>query len=137
MKPEDRVELFHRGMAAFLSGDMDEALKFYSADVESVASDWMNVGIFKGHEGFLRMNALWDEAWEEWTYDVQEVRAVGERHVIARIRVGGRGRGSGIEVNEEVGYVAEINNEGLGSYLEITRDEARALEIAREREVSN
>ena len=124
-------------MEAFLSGDLERALTFYAADVESSAADWMNVGIFKGHEGWLKMNELWNEAWEEWRYDVREVRAVGERHVVARVHVGGRGRGSGIEVDEEVGYVIDINDEGLASYIEITKDEERALEVAREREVSN
>jgi hypothetical protein len=124
-------------MEAFLSGDMERALSFYSADVESSAADWMNVGIFKGHEGWLKMNELWNEAWEEWNYEVQEVQAIGERHVVARVRVGGRGRGSGIEVNEEIGYVVEINDDGLASYLEITKDQERALEVAHEREVSN
>jgi hypothetical protein len=137
MRPEDRVALFERGMEAFLSGDMDQALRFYSPDVEASAADWMNVGNFKGHEGFIKMNELWDEAWEEWTYDVRNVQAVGERHVVARVQVGGRGRGSGIEVNEEVGYVIDVNKEGLASYLEITKDEERALEVAHEREVSN
>lgn len=137
MRPEDREELFRRGMEAFMSGDMERALAFYSPEVESSASDWMNVGIFKGHEGFLKMAELWYEAWEEWTYDVTEVRAVGERHVVARVRVGGRGRGSGIELDQEVGYVVEIDDNGLASYLEITQDEERALEVAHEREVSN
>lgn len=137
MRPEDRVDLFHRGMEAFLSGDLDEALSFYSADAESSAADWMNVGLFKGHEGFRKMNELWDEAWDEWRYDVKQVQAVGERHVVARVRVSGRGRGSGIEVDEELGFVIDVNDEGLVSYLEITKDEERALEVAHEREVSN
>jgi hypothetical protein len=124
-------------MAAFLSGDMEEALRYYSPEVRASASDFMNVGDFRGHEGFLEMNRLWDEAWDEWSYDVEEVQAVGERHVVARVRVGGRGRGSGIEVDQVVGYVIEVNDKGLASYLEITINEERALEIAREREVSN
>lgn len=137
MRPEDRVDLFERGMEAFVSGDMDATLRFYAPDVELRASDWMNVGDFRGHEGFREMNRLWNEAWEEWNYEVKNVRAVGERHVVARVLVGGRGRGSGIEINQEVGYVIDVDDDGLASYLEITRDEERALEIAHEREVSN
>ena len=137
MRPEDREELFRRGMKAFLSGDLEQALTYYAPDVETSASDWMNVGNFKGHEGFIQMNERWTEAWEDWSYDLKEVRAVGERHVVARVRVAGRGRGSGIEVDEEVGYVIEINDDGLASYLEVTKDEETALEVAHEREVSN
>lgn len=137
MRPEDREDLFRRGMEAFMSGDMERALAFYSRDVEASASDFMNVGEFRGHEGFLEMNRFWDEAWEEWNYDVQEVRAIGERHIVARVRVHGRGKGSGVEVEQVVGYVIDVNDEGLASYIEITINEERALEIAHEREVSN
>lgn len=50
MRPEDREDLFRRGTEAFMSGDMERALAFCSPDVESSASDWMNVGIFKERE---------------------------------------------------------------------------------------
>ena len=137
MRPEEREQLFRDGMEAWLSGDLERALSFYSADVETGAVDWMNVGTFKGHDGVLKMNEIWNDAWEDWTYEIQEVRAVGERHVVARVRVGGRGRGSGIELDQEAGWVVEIDDAGLASYLQITRDETRALEIAHEREVTN
>jgi hypothetical protein len=92
VRPEDREDLFRRGMEALLSGDTDKALGYYSPDIEAGAADWMSVGIFKGSQ---------------------------------------------IEVDEEVGYVVEIDDEGLASYLEITRGEERALELAHAREVSN
>ena len=137
MRPEERVELFRKGMEAWVSGDMERALSFYAAEVETRAPEWMNVGDFRGHEGFLEMNRIWDEAWEEWGYEIKDVRAVGARHIVARVMVGGRGRGSGIEVNQEAGWVIEVDDDGLASYLEITRTEERALEIAHGREVSN
>ena len=137
MRPEDREDLFRRGMEAWLSGDMELAMSFYSPDVEASAADFMNVGTFKGREGVLKMNELWSEAWDDWRYDVQDVKASGEHHVVARVRVGGRGRGSGIEVDEVVGFVIALGDDGLADFMEITKDEERALEVAREREVSN
>jgi ketosteroid isomerase-like protein len=124
-------------MEAWLSGDAERALSFYSPEVETAAPDWMNVGEFRGHDGLAKMTEIWNEAWEEWKYELLDVRAVGERHVVARVQVGGRGRGSGIEVDQKAGWVVEFDDDGLAVYLEITRDEERALELAHEREVSN
>jgi ketosteroid isomerase-like protein len=137
VRPEEREQRFRDGMEAWLSGDMERALSFYSPEVETSAADWMNVGEFRGHDGVIKMTETWNDAWEEWRYDLLDVRAVGERHVVARIHVGGRGRGSGIEVNQDAGWVVEFDDDGLAKYLEITRDEQRALELAHEREVSN
>ncbi len=67
-----------------------------------------------------------------------EVRAVGER---PRRRpgatFGARGRGSGVELDQEVGQVVAVDENGKATYLEITQTFERALEIAHEREVSN
>ncbi len=137
MRPEEREERFREGFEAWASGDIERALTFYSRDVEAGAPDWMNPATYRGHEGFLEWSSAWDEAWEEWSLELKEVRAVGERHVVARVHAKGRGRESGIELDHQMGQVVEVDDEGLATYLELTLDEDRALEIAHEREVSN
>jgi ketosteroid isomerase-like protein len=137
LKPEDREQLFREGFEAYVEGDMERALSRYSPEIEATAPDWMNEGTFKGHEGFLEWAAAWQEAWESWTQELVEVRAVGEDHVVARVRARGRGRGSGVELDQEVGQVVAVDENGKAAYLEITQTFERALEIAHEREVSN
>ena len=137
MKPEEREQLFRDGFEAYAEGDMERALSQYSPEIEATAPDWMNQGTFKGHQGFLEWAAAWHEAWESWTQEIVEVRAAGADHVVARVRVRGRGRGSGVELDQEVGQVVAVDEHGKATYIQITQNFERALEIAREREVSN
>ncbi len=137
MRPEKREELFRAGFDAYNTGGPASALSYYAEDMETTAPDWMNAGDFKGHEGFIEWATNWNEAWESWKQELLEVRAVGERHVVARVHVTAVGKGSGLRLDQEVGHLVEVNDEGFCSYLEITADMERATEIAYEREVSN
>ena len=137
MRPEDREQLFRDGFEAWTSGDLERALSFYSPEIEAGAPEWMNPATYKGHEGFIEWSSSWQEAWESWSQELEEVRAMGERHVVARVRVHARGRESGLELNQELGQVVSVDENGLADFLEITLSFDRALEIAHEREVSN
>ena len=137
MRPEDREQMFRDGFDAYQSGDMERALTLYSPQIEATAPDWMNEATYTGHDGFLAWAAAWEEAWDEWSQELLEVRAIGEHHVVARVRARGRGRTSGVELDQEVGQVVSVDEDGLAEYLEITLDFERALEVAHQREVSN
>ncbi|HYH61301.1 MAG TPA: nuclear transport factor 2 family protein [Solirubrobacterales bacterium] len=137
MKPDDREQLFRDGFEAWVSGDMERALSFLSDEVEAGAPDWMNPATYRGHEGFIKWSNAWDEAWESWKQELKEVRAVGDHHVVARIHVRGTGRGSGLELDQELGEVVSVDEDGVADFLEFTLDFERALELAYQREVSN
>ena len=136
MKPDERIRLFREGVEAYASGDLEAALAYYHPEVEVTAPQWMNSNLYKGHEGFIKWAESWDEAWDSFSWEIKSVEAVGERHVVARVRLIGKGRGSAIELDHEAGYVVDVQD-GKAIYLEITRDEDSAREIAHEREVSN
>jgi ketosteroid isomerase-like protein len=137
VRPEDREQLFRAGFEAWVSGDLERALSFLSPEVEAGAPDWMNPATYRGHEGFIKWSNAWEEAWESWRQEINEVRAVGEHHVVARIQVRAAGRGSGVELDQEIGEVVSVDENGLADFLEFTLDFERALELARQREVSN
>jgi ketosteroid isomerase-like protein len=137
VRPEDREQLFRAGFEAWVSGDLERALSFLSPEVEAGAPDWMNPATYRGHEGFIKWSNAWEEAWESWRQEINEVRAVGEHHVVARIQVRATGRGSGVELDQEIGEVVSVDENGLADFLEFTLDFERALELARQREVSN
>ena len=136
MRPEDRERLFREAMEAYAAGDLDAVLSLHHPEVDVRAAQWMNVGIFHGREGFLEWARNWEEAWESLAWDVLSVEAVGERHIVAKVRISGKGRGSGIEIDHEAGWVVDVRDD-LAIYLEVTLDEESARRIAEEREVSN
>jgi ketosteroid isomerase-like protein len=73
------------------------------------------------------------EAWEDFDYDVQSIVPVGERHVVAAVRIRGRGARSGIEVEDVAGWVIEVRDR-QAIYVEVKLSVDRAFEVARRRE---
>ncbi len=132
--PEERVELVRRGFQAYNARDAGAVLRLLDPEVEvynTVAL--MNAGTFHGHEGYLRWVRQWEEAWEDFQNTPEEIVPVGERHVVARVRASGRGRGSGVEIGQVLAYVWELRD-GRCVRLELHPSFELAVQAARERE---
>ena len=131
---EDRIELVRRGFQAYNARDAGAVFRLLDPDVEIYSTDeLMNPGTFHGHEGYLRWIGQWEEAWEDFQNVPEEIQAVGERHAVARVRASGRGRGSGVEVGQTVGYLYDVR-EGVCVYLGLYGSFEAALGAARDRE---
>jgi ketosteroid isomerase-like protein len=131
---EERKAVARRGFEAFNSGDSAPVVDLLAKDVEVFASPELpNSGRFHGQEGYLEWSGPWVEVWQDLDMEVTELIPVGERHVVAAVHQTGRGR-AGIEVTMDVGFIFEIRDDGLVSYLALMPDGEQALELARERE---
>lgn len=127
-RQEQNVDLARRGMEAYNRGDIDAVLELFSPEVEVYAPpDFINAGVFHGREGWLKWTAQWNEAWESFDIRVDRVEPIGQRFVVVDAHQVGRGRGSGVPVEQDVVYVYEIGDEGC-VYLAIHPDRERALE---------
>jgi ketosteroid isomerase-like protein len=134
MDPDRRVELLRRGIQAYNARDTAAVLALLHPDVEVVNSDeFPNPGTFHGHAGYRSWVAEWEEAWEDFQNLPEEILPVGDRHVVARVRAGGRGRGSGVEVSMDVGWVYEMQDD-LCVFMSIQPSFDAAMRLARERE---
>jgi ketosteroid isomerase-like protein len=65
--------------------------------------------------------------------NVESIEPAGDRHVVAMIRSRGVGAGSGIEVENRLGWVIGVR-EGKMEFLSLQPDREAALELARSRE---
>jgi ketosteroid isomerase-like protein len=130
---DERVDLTRRAFQLYVGGDIEGLLELYSPDVVVTAPDFMNAGPFRGHEGYMKWLRRWNEAWDEFDFDVREVEPVGDRHVVAAVLVSGRGAGSGVEVRQMSYWVGEVR-QGRIAYLEVKTDPDRAYAVARDRE---
>jgi ketosteroid isomerase-like protein len=133
---DDRVALTRRAFQLYVGGDIEGLLELYSPDVVVTAPDFMNAGPFRGHDGYMKWLRRWNEAWETFDFDVRAVEPVGERHVVASVLVTGRGRGSGVQVEQMSYWVGEVRG-GRCAYLEVLADEDRGFELARRREAES
>jgi uncharacterized protein len=92
------VDTVRRGYEAFNSGDIESALQPFSADIEWVVPDVLpDPGPFRGPEGVRRFWNMWQETFDDFRVEVEELTDLGE-NVIAQVRIRGRGKDSGVEV---------------------------------------
>jgi ketosteroid isomerase-like protein len=131
---EERVELTRLAWEAYDAGDLERVLEIFDPDVViHVPAELGNAGTYRGHEEFLRWLAAWNEAWESFGIRVVETVAVGDRHAVSNVSETGIGRGSGVEVTRETGWLFEVRDLRC-VYIGLHTDFDTGLAAARERE---
>jgi ketosteroid isomerase-like protein len=116
---------------AYQRGDDAALQEIYDPEIEVHADAGVNSGTFHGWDGFRQWVSQWEDAWEEITYEPKEVIEFGTDLAVVPVQTAGRGRGSGIELEQEFVYVFQ-RREGrlIRFHLYPTRE--RALAVAQE-----
>ena len=66
--------------------------------------------VYRGPDGVRRFFGQWTEPWERWYWAPEgELIDVGDGRLLFLLTLVGEGRGSGIEIREDVGLMVEIN----------------------------
>ena len=89
-------------------------------DVSGLWGDW---GARRGRDGVREGFASWFEAFEDVTFTAEDFLDAGE-HVVVATRIRGRGRGSGLEVDQRI-TLLWIFNDGRVTRVGGYRDEAK------------
>jgi ketosteroid isomerase-like protein len=99
---KSNVEVVQRLFDLYGSGGMEAALEVMDENVLIVIPPELSAepDVYRGHEGARRYFAGFDGMLEDVTYEAHELIPEGE-YVLARIRLGGRGVSSGLEVDLE------------------------------------
>jgi uncharacterized protein len=131
---EVNVEIVRRLIEAWNSNEPDGAIAIVDPGVVIDATRRrVNPKTYTGMQGMRRMLADRDEVWGEFRMEPDEVRDAGDR-VVAIGRWVGKGKGSGIEVQQPVADVFTLHD-GRVMRLELGfTDRAEALEAAGLRE---
>jgi ketosteroid isomerase-like protein len=117
--------------------DKDELLAALPQLVESTCDpeiEWIedpsraDARTYRGHEGVIESWRQWLENFDEWGYEVEEVRDRGDR-VLATIREEGRGSASGATVSARNYIVMTFRDGKILRYQEFY-DQGMALEAA-------
>jgi ketosteroid isomerase-like protein len=106
---QENVEIVRQHFEAFLSGDNETALAAYDPEVVFDASVRPEGHVYHGREGVAEAMRIWTGAWEDWKVDVKEIIDAGDR-VLLIGRESGRGKGSGIEIDQWVFVVFTLRN---------------------------
>jgi ketosteroid isomerase-like protein len=115
----------------FNAGDYGRSTEMLHPEV--VLHQWEEVpdtDVYVGREGFVRGISRWLAGFEPgFQFRVTELTEVGDR-VLMQIALTGRGRGSGLELEQRVFHVWEIRD-GMGYRCRVysTGEEARAAAL--------
>jgi ketosteroid isomerase-like protein len=121
----ENVEVVRRCLDDYARGDFGAALQALSPDIE-----WKPLipEIFRGREGVERFVRRWLGTWDECSSEIDSIIDAGEQ-VVVLARERGRGRGSGVTVNEPVGQLRTVRDQ-LVVRVEMYESHAQALEAA-------
>jgi ketosteroid isomerase-like protein len=109
---QENVEIVRRMYEAFHAGDAEGALAHFDPEVMFDVSVRVDGGIGHGREGLSAMVAQWVGAWEQWRETIEEMRDLGDRvRVVSTQR--GRGKGSGVEVEQRYVVLYEIADDKI------------------------
>jgi ketosteroid isomerase-like protein len=123
---EENVELMRRIAAAANKKDASALHDLLAPgvfwNVKNTAPDL--AGTYHGIPEVQGFFARWEQAWEEWDWQYPEMSAVGDT-VLARMRLWGRGRLSGIESENDIWQLWTFRGGKVIYYEDFaTRDQA-------------
>jgi ketosteroid isomerase-like protein len=132
------VERFQEGFECWNGGELDLMQDMYAEDGEfDLSAVFTDTAPFRGHEGMRRQ---WDELWETWEglrMDPLEVLDVGDMRFVVDVRLWGKGKRSGAEVDQRFAYLYTIREADgkivrcqLFATVEAATDAASALTAA-------
>jgi ketosteroid isomerase-like protein len=124
------VELIQGLYEAWVAGDRETALAGVDPAIEWVqAPDALEVETRRGYEGVEYSMAQWTEAFEDFGFEIQALRDLGDGRVLASLFQHGRSRGSAVPVEGTLFQLWTVRD-GRAIRAEMFRIEADALEAA-------
>lgn len=104
--PPEIVDRFKEGFECWNGGELDLMQDMYAEDGEyDVSAVFTDTPPFRGHGSMRRQ---WDEMWEIWEgvrMDPLEVFDIGRGRFVVDVRLWGKGKRSGAEVDQRFAYL--------------------------------
>ena len=126
---QENIDTLRRGYEAFARRDLDAALEMMDPQIE--AHDAPETPDATVHYGRAAVRRDWEQMFalfEDFTIDIEEVFD-GDEELVVFLRLSGRGRESGAEVDATMAHVWTIR-EGLAIRLRQYLDRTEAFEAA-------
>ena len=129
---EENVETARMAFEAWNRRDLQSVLDLFHPDVVWEENVQVFPGmdrIYRGHEGFLKWDRdAFSEVWESIAVEPLEFIDAGD-HVVALLRLSGKGQGSGVDVELAI-YNVLTFRDGKVAWRRLYTDRAEALEAA-------
>ncbi|MGZ5308564.1 MAG: nuclear transport factor 2 family protein [Solirubrobacterales bacterium] len=116
------VESVREGIEALIRGDIDGMLAHMDPEIEVRDPDRTG-DLFRGHEEIRGFIAEWMENFDDYRIEIDELREGTEGRLAALCTQSGRGKGSGIEISDQINMVFRFRNGKAIEYTIIGRRE--------------
>jgi ketosteroid isomerase-like protein len=126
---QENVDKTRDFIDAYNRRDFDAAMASFDPDVEWILPEHQSSDSGRGPDEIRRFWEGIDETFDELQLEPQEFIDAGDR-VATRLRHHGRGKGSGIEINEELYHQVVTFRDGRMVRIEYFADWAEALQAA-------
>jgi ketosteroid isomerase-like protein len=124
--------LLRRGYAAFVRGNMDEAMDLldpqFVLEVHTGRADLPEAPVYHGRAGFLENWRNVTEPFDDVALDPEEISGTPERMIVS-VRMAGRGKASGAPFEVHLAHVWALSN-GRAHRLDIYPNMKAALAAA-------
>ena len=129
---QENVEIVQRMYDAYNRGDAEAALAYFDPEVVMDASHRVDGRVGHGREEMVAILTEWLGTWDDWSEEIEEVRDLGRRVLVIGTQRG-RGKGSGIEWENRIAMLYEIQRGKITRWT-VYDDLHKALEAAGLRE---
>ena len=130
---QENVEIVRRMYESFARGDFAGTFSFLHPAIEfSQPATEPGAGTYHGHAGVNEAMRKWAGAWDDYRVVAEELTDFGD-HVLARTRHYGRGKGSGVDVQQQIFQLLTVRD-GKIARMRMYYEETEALEAAGLRE---
>ena len=118
---QENLELVRRMTDAFLAGDGPAALALMHPDVEFEANARPDAGVWRGPDGVRRAIAEWIGTWDDYSLEIRDYVEIPDGRVLVLWTERGRGKGSGIPIEHDGGYVVTLRERRDRAYPHVQR----------------
>ena len=109
--PDDFASPLRKTIEAFNDRGVDAALEYFDQNVQWWAPpDWLEDRLYEGHDGVRRLAAFWNDQFEEYRVEPNRFIDLGDGELVALLHQRGRIKGSTDQVEQELGYIAQIRD---------------------------
>jgi ketosteroid isomerase-like protein len=128
---QENVEIVRGAYEAFSRAGLDGLLEHFHPDAEYDVTSAIGpfAGMYYGRTAIRSFLTDYFDTWEYVRMEAEDLIEVGEHHVVVRLRMHMRGKGSGVEVEAQTNNVWTMRD-GKAVRMAVYNDRAEALQAA-------